>query len=116
MKKGSCGFDPNIDTFAQAGCEKCLTENGRISKSILEEYRPRWMVVCSICGNKRCPHATDCTLECTQSNEPGQKGSSWENYPPPIGYSSWADAREDRARSQREGEEKLKITSFDPGL
>lgn len=35
-------------------------------------------IVCIICGNKRCPHATDCALECTNSNEPGQKGSCYE--------------------------------------
>ena len=38
------------------------------------------MIVCKKCGNKRCPKATDCSLECTKSNEPGQKGSIWENY------------------------------------
>lgn len=31
-----------------------------------------WMVVCSICGNKRCPHAESHTYECTNSNEPNQ--------------------------------------------
>jgi len=36
------------------------------------------MVVCTNCGNKRCPKATDHTLECTNSNEPGQKGSRYE--------------------------------------
>ena len=35
----------------------------------------RGMVVCSTCGNKRCPHATDHRLECSGSNEPGQPGS-----------------------------------------
>lgn len=30
------------------------------------------MVVCATCGNKRCPHATDCRYLCTGSNEPGQ--------------------------------------------
>lgn len=34
-----------------------------------------WLVVCDICGNKRCPHATDHVLTCTNSNEPGQTGS-----------------------------------------
>jgi len=37
-----------------------------------------WMVVCATCGNKRCPHATDCALACSGSNEPGQKGSVYE--------------------------------------
>ena len=30
---------------------------------------------CNICGNKYCPHATDHDLECTNSDEPDQKGS-----------------------------------------
>jgi hypothetical protein len=33
------------------------------------------MICCSVCGNKRCPKATDHTLACTGSNEPGQEGS-----------------------------------------
>ena len=35
-------------------------------------------IVCPTCGNKRCPHATDHNLQCTNSNEPGQKGSRYE--------------------------------------
>jgi len=33
---------------------------------------------CIVCGNKRCPKATDCALECTWSNKPGQPGSIYE--------------------------------------
>lgn len=36
------------------------------------------MIVCPQCGNKRCPHATNHTLGCTNSNEPGQSGSIYE--------------------------------------
>jgi hypothetical protein len=36
------------------------------------------MILCPICGNKRCPHATDPALACTNSNEPGQRGSAYE--------------------------------------
>lgn len=32
-------------------------------------------IVCSTCSNKRCPHASDHNLKCTNSNEPGQPGS-----------------------------------------
>jgi hypothetical protein len=32
-------------------------------------------IVCQVCGNKRCPKATDCSLECTGSNDSGQPGS-----------------------------------------
>lgn len=35
------------------------------------------MRVCSTCGNKRCPHATDHFLACSGSNEPGQAGSCY---------------------------------------
>lgn len=38
------------------------------------------MITCNICGNKRCPHATDHELACTNSNEPGQKGSFYEDF------------------------------------
>lgn len=41
------------------------------------------MITCRICGNKRCPHATDHRNACTHSNELGQIGSSWENVKPP---------------------------------
>jgi len=34
-------------------------------------------IVCPECGNKRCPHATDHNLQCTNSNEPGQEGSRY---------------------------------------
>ena len=36
------------------------------------------MKLCFLCGNKRCPHATDSELACTGSNEPGQIGSRYE--------------------------------------
>ena len=37
----------------------------------------RRMRLCPICGNKRCPKASDHDLACTGSNEPGQPGSSY---------------------------------------
>jgi hypothetical protein len=36
------------------------------------------MILCVLCGNKRCPHATDHDLKCSNSNEPGQEGSSYQ--------------------------------------
>lgn len=39
-------------------------------------------VVCPECGNKRCPKANDHRNACTNSNEPGQPGSSWEHVMP----------------------------------
>lgn len=35
------------------------------------------MLLCPLCGNKRCPKATDHDLPCSGSNEPGQKGSCY---------------------------------------
>jgi len=34
-------------------------------------------IVCPDCGNKRCPRATDHSLTCTDSNDPGQPGSRY---------------------------------------
>jgi hypothetical protein len=41
------------------------------------------MILCPHCGNKRCPHATDHRLQCTNSNDPGQLGSTYGIYPHP---------------------------------
>jgi hypothetical protein len=35
------------------------------------------MHLCRVCGNKRCPAATDHRNVCHGSNEPGQEGSSY---------------------------------------
>lgn len=51
---------------AKCGCQACNPE--MIGK---------WFFVCQKCGNKRCPHATDHALACTNSNEPGQVGSAY---------------------------------------
>lgn len=50
------------------------------NKDVLVQNLPyHWtrMIVCPICGNKRCPHATYHALPCTNSNEPGQPGSRY---------------------------------------
>ncbi len=54
-------------------CRRCLSVEG---------IHAWWMVVCQICGNKRCPHANDCQNHCTNSNKVGQRGSDWENVKP----------------------------------
>jgi hypothetical protein len=35
------------------------------------------MAICPICGNKRCPKATDPINKCTGSNKSGQPGSDY---------------------------------------
>jgi hypothetical protein len=52
-----------------------------IGQPVALEALNRTMVVCPICGNKRCPHATDPALPCTGSNEPGQPGSIYTAQP-----------------------------------
>jgi hypothetical protein len=47
----------------------------------------RTMILCPICLNKRCPHATDPSLPCTGSNEPGQPGSRYTTPGPGAVYS-----------------------------
>lgn len=46
--------------------------------------RRRFMIVCPLCGNKRCPHASHHDHECTDSNEPGQHGSVFGDYQLPA--------------------------------
>lgn len=56
-------------------CKRCLRErNEQIPDWPLEMMR---MIVCSKCGNKRCPHANDHRHACTGSNDPGQPGSAY---------------------------------------
>ncbi|OWT55346.1 hypothetical protein CEY09_30640 [Achromobacter marplatensis] len=43
------------------------------------------MVLCPVCGNKRCPRASNHIYACTRSNEPGQVGSTFIEQPKPQG-------------------------------
>lgn len=82
------GFDGSLLGWAAVreaiqGARKCCREHwsedtGLRAKAIGSALmNPMGMpfMICQTCGNKRCPKATDCTLECTESNEPGQAGS-----------------------------------------
>lgn len=53
---------------------KKKVESDRMPK---RNWNPEWSRSAwwNECGNKRCPKATDHTLGCTRSNEPGQEGS-----------------------------------------
>lgn len=57
-------------------CFRCL--DGKIDKVGFPLAIATRMIVCAICGNKRCPHSTDHRLACTNSNEPGQPGSRYQ--------------------------------------
>jgi hypothetical protein len=54
----------------QSDCRRCFIEKGG--------FMSVKMFLCPDCGNKRCPKATDHRNDCTNSNEPGQKGSVYE--------------------------------------
>jgi len=58
-------------------CWQCVIDNDiRESLSQFPLYLTR-VIVCTECGNKRCPHATNHRFKCTDSNEPGQPGSRY---------------------------------------
>lgn len=64
----------------ECGCTRCLNESGKTADFLGMQVpiASTRMVLCAICGNKRCPHANDHRNACNDSNEPGQPGS---NYP-----------------------------------
>ena len=57
-------------------CRRCIRERDLRAETGILLSAAR-MILCPICGNKRCPHATDHDLLCTGSNEPGQAGSAY---------------------------------------
>jgi hypothetical protein len=58
-----------------------IEEGGNMYDFFALNPASQMMIVCSLCGNKRCPHANNHENSCTQSNEPGQAGSAYENVP-----------------------------------
>lgn len=58
-------------------CHKCCDDF-----DIRSPYGTRWqkfqMITCPLCGNKRCPKASDHRNKCTRSNATGQAGSIYE--------------------------------------
>lgn len=57
-------------------CRACIRARGEKVGGFPEELTT--IIVCDICGNKRCPRASHHKFECTNSNEPGQPGSDYE--------------------------------------
>lgn len=59
----------------RCGCRSCVE-----TPTLRTPLRPlagQFMILCSICGNKRCPRAAHHDNPCTGSNEPGQPGSDY---------------------------------------
>jgi hypothetical protein len=61
------------------------------------------MFLCETCGNKRCPHAADHRNACSGSNEPGQRGSLYEDVPWPPRDSGRHAERGDPSGAPAEG-------------
>lgn len=58
-------------------CRQCIKQRD-IDKDFFEKEELRKMIVCVVCGFKRCPHANDHKNKCTGSNEVGQIGSAYQ--------------------------------------
>ena len=63
-----------IERLVSCQCRDCRMV--RLDPSIYPVRRE--MILCPVCGNKRCPHATNHNHECTGSNDPGQPGSEYQ--------------------------------------
>lgn len=72
----------NAAVFKQYDCYDCAMKAAAALSSMerVMIVNSR-MYVCPLCGNKRCPKATSHTLDCTNSNEPGQPGSRYGGGP-----------------------------------
>jgi len=64
---------PEQEPVAKYCCRLCFNKSGSL---LLDR-----MILCSECGNKRCPKATHHELQCTNSNAPNQAESIY-NTPP----------------------------------
>ena len=58
-------------------CRAC--ENVQLAElSAVQVMLKRSFIVCTTCGHKRCPKATNHKLACTDSNASGQEGSDYQ--------------------------------------
>lgn len=72
------GVFPPIPSEAHlCQCERCFQVRRDAKRGTEPLFFDSRMILCAICGNKRCPHATYHDNACTDSNEPGQAGSSY---------------------------------------
>jgi len=65
-------------------CHRCIKEKDLKAPGGVFPLSSSRMILCPVCGNKRCPKASDHRLACTGSNEPGQDGSIFpaSTFPP----------------------------------
>jgi hypothetical protein len=67
------GQEIEQEPVAKYCCRLCFNKSGSL---LLDR-----MILCSECGNKRCPKATNHELQCTNSNAPNQAGSIYTQPP-----------------------------------
>jgi hypothetical protein len=72
-------------------CHLCFNKSGSL-------FLDR-MILCSECGNKRCPKATNHKLQCTNSNDPNQVGSIYTHPPQRTWVGLTVDEVDDIANS-----------------
>ncbi len=61
-------------------CHRCIAEH-KLGQQVGFMWLPlssTKMILCPVCGCKRCPRASDHDLACTNSNAPGQAGSVYQ--------------------------------------
>jgi hypothetical protein len=56
-------------------CHRCIQEKEIRDATGMVPLGAMRMILYPICSNKRCPHANDHRLACTNSNKSGQPGS-----------------------------------------
>lgn len=71
MDRGTPLSDPMENCFK---CAQCLDQ---LATPTGMPFSTMQMIVCTDCGNKRCPKATNHRNDCTGSNDPGQEGSRY---------------------------------------
>lgn len=60
------------------GCGRCHAADRAVQATATgDPFLGQLFIVCEHCGNKRCPHAAWHGHPCTNSNEPGQPGSTY---------------------------------------
>ena len=69
-----------LTTPLNCECHRCIAEH-KLGQQIGFMWLPlssTKMILCPVCGCKRCPRASDHELACTNSNAPGQAGSVYQ--------------------------------------
>jgi hypothetical protein len=76
-------FGHNFDrifgkTKHDTNCKKCYNCLSKVKDEHGLPVTSYTFIVCEHCGNKRCPHATNHNLACTDNNDVGQQGSRYQ--------------------------------------